>query len=114
MSPDATTVSSVVTFLTNGISDSKFLTRKVHLFCLDSSLVGTALNSVPEKSLLSLVEACIKVVDRIQIAGISMLDPKKETPLLVEGYLAVRWLINVLEWEQGQTPKKHSIGRLIV
>jgi hypothetical protein len=96
---DTTLVTQLSSFFTSGISDSKSLTRKLHLTCLESSFVGAVLESLSEPLFVKLVETCIKVIDKVSAAGIALLDPKKESPFLVEGYLAVSWLLQVVDFK---------------
>ncbi|KAJ3405592.1 translational activator of GCN4, partial [Chytridiales sp. JEL 0842] len=110
-SPDSSTLTSALTFLTSGVSDSKATLRRAHFMCLQTGLVGDSLKSLSEKQLAPLVDAAVKIVDKIQAAGVALLDPKKETPFLAEGYLAVRWLLCVIEWES-KSGKNVTAGTL--
>ncbi|KAJ3208838.1 translational activator of GCN4 [Dinochytrium kinnereticum] len=101
-SPDPAVVASAVTFLAAGLNDAKSLTRKVHLACLENAMVGPALDCLGDKGVTTLLEACVKVTEKVQAAGVALLDTKKETPALVEGYLAVRWMLGVLDWERAK------------
>ncbi|KAJ3106530.1 translational activator of GCN4 [Phlyctochytrium planicorne] len=97
---EAAAITAALTFLTTGMGDAKSVTRKAYLYCLEHAVSGSALDAVPDKTLISLVEGSVKVVDRVQTAGIALLDTKKDTAALVEGYLAVRWVIGALKWEK--------------
>ena len=56
----------------------------------------------------NLVDAVVKVVDKVQNAGVGLLDPKKETPALVEGVLGLRWILEVVEW--AKVEGKSAVG----
>ncbi|KAJ3049894.1 translational activator of GCN4 [Rhizophlyctis rosea] len=99
-SPDAATVSNLVRFILTGVSDAKSGTRKAYLFALVGAFTSEVLSAVGDVS--KLVDAMVKVVDKVQSAGVGLLDPKKETPALVEGVLGLRWILEVVEWAKAE------------
>ncbi|KAJ3280554.1 translational activator of GCN4, partial [Blyttiomyces sp. JEL0837] len=109
--PDAAVITGAATFLTTGLNDSKSFVRRAYMGCLEANVVGGGLAVLSEKSLLGLVEAVLKIIDKIQTAGIAMLDPKKESPLLSEGYVGVDWIFGVMESAAANQVK--AVGTLL-
>ncbi|KAI9338101.1 armadillo-type protein [Zopfochytrium polystomum] len=100
---DAETISAITNFFTTGLSEAKSLHRRVVLQSLEAGVSSNeAIAGLTEAARIAIAEACIKVLDKVQAAGIAMLDPKKEGPSPAEGYLTVSWLLDVLSWESGQ------------
>ncbi|KAJ3197163.1 translational activator of GCN4 [Irineochytrium annulatum] len=110
-SPDTAVLTSTFKTLLAGLADSKTTIRRATLWCIESALVGDALKAVPPASLTSLVESCVKIIDKVQGSSNALLDSKKDSPTLIEGYLAVRWIIEVTEWEL--EAKKDTISALL-
>ncbi|TPX65734.1 hypothetical protein SpCBS45565_g04973 [Spizellomyces sp. 'palustris'] len=106
-SPDVKVVTSLLQYLTSGVSDAKSGTRRAFLGLLANAVKGSALVALHD-GLSKLVDAIIKIVGKVQAAGVALLDPKKETPALVEGYYGVGWLQEVVQWERAQ--KKVVVG----
>lgn len=105
---DAKTAAGLVQCFQTGLSDSKSGVRKAYLFALETAIGKPSLNKIGD--ITKLVEIVVKIVERVQNAGVALLDPKKETPAIVEGYLGVRWIQEVLIWEResGNKPQGKS------
>ncbi|KAJ3294416.1 translational activator of GCN4 [Borealophlyctis nickersoniae] len=95
--PDPKSISAFIQFLTRGASDAKSGVRKAYLGAIEAGIRKEGLKNAGDVS--KLVDAVIKVVEKVQGAGVGLLDSKKETPALVEGYLGIRWLQEVVEWD---------------
>ncbi|KAJ3031271.1 translational activator of GCN4 [Rhizophlyctis rosea] len=95
-SPDTTTIASLAKLFLTGVSDAKSGVRKAYLFALVGAFTMETLGVLGDVS--KLVDAAVKVVDKVQGAGVALLDPKKETPALVEGVLGMNWVLQVAEW----------------
>lgn len=92
--PDRKVISGFVEFLLAGLNDVKSGTRRAYLSLTTAALTAPQLEALGG-GLEKLVDRVEKVVENVQKAGIALLDPKKETPALVEAYLGVRWLQEV-------------------
>ncbi|KAJ1568500.1 hypothetical protein HK405_001280, partial [Cladochytrium tenue] len=92
---------SAVSMLRQGLSDQRGPTRRASLhLLLAGAATSEAMAALGSAHLASLMEACISVVGRLTSAGLALLDPsKKDVPALVEGYLAVSWILDAVAWE---------------
>ncbi|KAI8816085.1 armadillo-type protein [Fimicolochytrium jonesii] len=88
---DAKVIASIVAFVKGGVSDAKSGTRRAFLSLLPIAFQGEALKALGG-AWKDLVDPVVKLVEKVQSSGIALLDLKKDTPALVEGYLAIRWL----------------------
>ncbi|KAJ3137204.1 translational activator of GCN4 [Physocladia obscura] len=101
---DNTTILPLFTFILGSLSDAKStLVRRSALTLLKHIGYDILANNVPEKILAQILEAVIKVLDKVQAHGITLMvdtGTKKENPVLVEGYLAFGFLLHFLLWER--------------
>lgn len=102
---------TILPLLIKGVSDKKSFYRKGYMHGLWSSCKSDhALNLLGVNGVEQLVVLALDVLEKVQAAGISVIDPKKETPLLVEGYYGLHWLLLVLEWAKSLGPAGQNIG----
>ncbi|KAI9344272.1 armadillo-type protein [Obelidium mucronatum] len=95
---DSAIITNIVSFITTGLTDAK------------------STNIIPEKSIIGIVEGCLKAVDKVQAAGNAMIvdtGAKKENPVLVEGYLAFNWVVRFSLWETSETGKSVGVSKLL-
>ncbi|KAI8587499.1 armadillo-type protein [Geranomyces variabilis] len=93
-SPDAKVVTASVAFVKNGLNDSKAVTRRAFLALTLIAFKPDTLATIGS-SAKDIDDAVRKSIDRVSASGVALLDPKKETPLLAEAYMAIRWIQEV-------------------
>ncbi|KAI9103109.1 armadillo-type protein [Phlyctochytrium arcticum] len=96
-------LSDLISFFISGISDVKSGVRRAILSLLvDASTEKTfaTLLSTESATCQKLVDVIVKAIKNVQAAGVALVDPKKETPALVEAYLGMEWIQQALLWEQ--------------
>ncbi|KAJ3090385.1 translational activator of GCN4 [Quaeritorhiza haematococci] len=122
-------VDAFVSFLVPGLGESKANVRRGYLSGLCEALTPGGLFAFPssssssvdvqhpltilgEASALKIAESVVKVVDKVQASGVAMLDPKKESPALAEGYLGVWWLLEASAWDEKHSSQKKIVALL--
>ncbi|KAJ3153392.1 translational activator of GCN4 [Geranomyces michiganensis] len=92
--PDAKAVTAAVTFVKNGLNDSKAVTRRA-FFALALIALKPDTLAILCDSAKDIDDAARKAIDRVSASGVALLDSKKETPLLAEAYMAIQWIQDV-------------------
>ncbi|KAI8616178.1 armadillo-type protein [Chytriomyces sp. MP71] len=116
-SSDETVLPQLTSFITASLTDVKstHVVRKAILALLLAVPYDHLAARFSGKSLAGVVEACLKVLDKVHAAGTALLvdtGVKRETPVLVEGYLAFQFVVGFLVWEQ-DSGKDVGIGNLL-
>ncbi|KAJ3223816.1 translational activator of GCN4 [Clydaea vesicula] len=110
---DSKFISSTLTpLLIKGVSESKHSVRKGFVSCLYGLSSKNAFETLTVSNVLQLAELATKIIDKVQAAGISLVDPKKDTPYLAEAYYCLSWLLRAADWET-KFLKKDQIGELL-
>ncbi|KAI9203244.1 armadillo-type protein [Polychytrium aggregatum] len=94
-------VSSIAKLLSAGIKDAKAPNRLGYSHILQAAITRDGFGSLSKDDFVLLLDSAVSVLDKFHAAGpIALLDPKKDTPAVSEGYFAAKIVLEAATWER--------------
>ncbi|KAK5667273.1 translational activator of GCN4 [Batrachochytrium dendrobatidis] len=90
-------ITTGATFLIKGIKDVKSTVRRAYLYAIKALLNSSKDLFKLGTNLSCIITALITLAEKVQAAGIALLDPKKETPFFAEACMSVQFIITTMQ-----------------